>query len=213
MTESTAINASLRKETGKTGRRLYSRGLIPAVLYGLSLETTSLSLPRLEFERFMQQHAGSPGLVRLNISGTSKPVDAMVKQVQKSTLKSRIIHVDFLAIRLDRPVQAVVTLHFVGEVPAAKEGGIILHEIREVTLEALPANLPNFLEVDMSGVTASTTMTVADIVLPKGVTILDDPDGIICSVTTSGGVSAEESEVTVTEPEIVGSKSKISNED
>lgn len=212
MTESTAINASLRKETGKTGRRFYSRGLIPAVLYGPSLETTLLSLLRLEFERFMQQHAGSPGLVQLNISGIAKPRNAIVKQVQKSTTKGRILHVDFLAIRLDRPVQAVVVLHFTGEAPAAKEGGIILHEIREVTLEALPADLPDFLEVDMSGLTASTTMTVADIVLPKGVTILDDPDGVICSVTTRSGVAAEEIEVTVTEPEIVGSKPEISDE-
>jgi len=213
MTESTAINASPREETGKTARRLYPKGLIPAVLYGPSMETRLLSLPRFEFERFMQQHAGSPGLVQLNIDGESKPVNAMVRQVQRASLKGHVLHVDFLAIRLDRPVQATVALHFVGEAPAAREGGIILHEIREVTLEALPANLPDFLEVDMSGLTSASTMTVGDIVVPKGVTILDDPDGVICSVTTKGGAPAEEGEVTVTEPEVVGSKSASSDED
>jgi len=212
MTESTAINASLRKETGKTSRRLYSRGLIPAVLYGPSMETMMLSLPRFEFERFMQQQAGSPGLVQLNIDGAPKPVNAMVRQIQRAPLKGHVLHVDFLAVRLDRPIQASVTLHFTGDAPAAREGGTILHEIREVTLEALPADLPDFLEVDMSGLMLGSTMTVADIVLPKGVTILEDPEGVICSVAAKGGSAAEETEGTVAEPEVIGSKSASSGE-
>jgi large subunit ribosomal protein L25 len=193
-----------REVIGKASRRLASEGLIPAVLYGPAREAVSLALSRHEFELFLQHHAGS-SIVALAIPGESKPVNAMIKQIQMSPVKSRVMHVDFLAIRMDRPVQAAVTLHFAGEAPGVKDGGVMLHEVREVNVEALPADLPDFIEVDMSGLAIGSTMTIADLVAPAGVTILDDPEGTVCSVTTPMAEEVEEETATEqAEPEVIG---------
>jgi len=206
VTESTVVSAVPREVIGKASRRLAKDGLIPAVLYGPKRETIPLSLGRLEFERFLHSHAGAPGLVELNIAGIGKPVNAMVKQIQRATRKDAIVHVDLLAIRLDRPVQATVTLHFVGEAPGVKEGGIMLHDIREIMVEALPADLPDFIDVDMSGMTADATMTVGDIVVPRGVRVVDDPSGVICSISARSATVEVEVSSEAAEPEVVGSE-------
>ncbi len=205
MTESAIIGALPREVTGKANRRLAAEGLIPAVLYGPARDTVSLSLVRHDFELFMQHQAGNPGLVELNITGVSEPVNAMIKQIQMNPVKGRVMHVDFLAIRMDRPVQTAVTLHFVGDAPGVKEGGVMLHEVREVNVEALPSDLPDFLEVDMSDLKMGSTMTIGEIVTPAGVTILDDPDGVICSVTTPRvEPTEEEAAEAMAEPEVIG---------
>lgn len=204
MTESTQIKALPRGVIGKANRRLAGDGLIPAVLYGPARDTTPLSLFRHEFELFMQRHAGSPGLVELEIAGIPESVSAMVKDVQVSAVKGRITHVDFLAIRMDRPVHATIALHFVGEAPGVKAGGVMLHEVREVNVEALPSDLPDFLEVDVSNLEIGSTMTIGDIVTPAGVTILDDPEGVICSVTAPRVEISEEEAGAPTEPEVIG---------
>ncbi|MDP2400931.1 MAG: 50S ribosomal protein L25 [Actinomycetota bacterium] len=212
MTESTTLEAMPREVIGKASRRLASEGLIPAVLYGPAREAVSLALSRHEFELFLQHHAGS-AIVALVIPGEPKPVNAMIKQIQMSPVKSRVMHVDFMAIRMDRPVQAAVTLHFAGEAPGVKEGGVVLHEVREVNVEALPANLPDFIEVDMSGLAIGSTMTVADLVVPAGVTVLDDPEGVICSVTTPMAEEAEEEAAAEpAEPAVIGEESSDDSE-
>lgn len=213
MTDSTVITALPREVIGKANRRLAKDGLIPAVVYGPGRETIPVSLKRHEFDKFVHSHAGSPGLLELHIEGTAKPVDTMVRQVQRGAIKGEILHVDLLAIRLDRPIQATVALHFVGDAPGVKEGGLMLHEIREVTVEALPAKLPDFIDVDMSGMEIGSTMTVADIVVPKGVTVIDDPAGVICSITMRSSVVDTEAVSEVGEPELIGSGSESSDKD
>ena len=213
MTDSTVITALPREVIGKANRRLAKDGLIPAVLYGPGRETIPVSLKRHEFDKFIQSHAGAPGLLELHIAGTAKPVDTMIRQIQRGAIKSEILHVDLLAIRLDRPIQVAVALHFVGDAPGVKEGGIMLHEIREVTVEALPANLPDFIDVDMSDMELGSTMTVADIVVPKGVTVIDDPAGVICSIAMRSTVSEVEGASVPGEPELVGSGSDSSDKD
>lgn len=213
MTDSTVITALPREVIGKASHRLAKDGLIPAVVYGPGRETIPVSLRRLEFDKFVHSHAGAPGLLELHIAGTAKPVDAMIRQVQRGAIKGEIVHVDLLAIRLDRPVQATVALHFVGEAPGVKEGGIMLHDVREVTVEALPAKLPDTIDVDMSGMEVGSTMTVGDIVVPKGVTVIDDPSGVICSITMRLGAAETESVSVPGEPELVGSDSEPSGKD
>lgn len=205
MTEATIISALPREVTGKANRRLAAEGLIPAVLYGPGLDTVILALVRRDFELFRQRHTGSPGLVEIRIEGVSTPVNAMIKQIQVSPVTGRIMHVDFLSIRMDRPVQTTVTLHLVGEAPGVKEGGVILHEVREINVEALPLDLPDYLEVDISLLEIGESMTIADILAPPGVVLLDSPEGVICSVTTPKSETAEdETAAAITEPEVIG---------
>ncbi|MBU4556644.1 MAG: 50S ribosomal protein L25 [Actinobacteria bacterium] len=207
MAEELAIAAQLRTVIGKSGHRLQKAGLIPAVLYGAGRESTSITVDRHDFELFMQHHEGSGGLVQIALEGETKPVAAMLKQIQHSPIKGTIVHVDFLAVRMDQVTQAPVNLHFVGDAVGVKSGGVLLHELREVTLEALPADLPDFIDVDVTDMELGSTVHVSDIILPKGVSIIDDPEQVVCSVTTPTAEPTEDEIAASAEevqPEVIG---------
>ena len=204
MTETTAIAATPRDVIGKANRRLKTAGQIPAVLYGGGREAMSLSVDRHDFELMMQHHGGGATILKLEIEGDSAPVNVMVKDLQWSPVKGSVMHIDFLAIRMDRVIQATAPVSFVGDAPGVKEGGIFLHDMREVNVEALPKDLPEAIEVDISGLEINHTITVADVVAPEGVTILDEPEVTVCSVTLPSAEPVEEELAEAAEPEVIG---------
>lgn len=207
MTDETAIKATPRTVIGKSAHLLGPAGQIPAVLYGAGRESAPIALDRHDFELFMTHHEGSGGLIELALEGEAKPIAAMLKQIQKSPIKGTIVHVDFLAVRLDQVVQTPVNLHFVGDPEGVKAGGVLLHELREVTVEALPGDLPEYVDVDVSAMEMGDTLHVSDIVTAKGVTIIDDGENIVCSVTTPTAEPTEEeiaAAAEVTQPEVIG---------
>ena len=205
MTESTAITARVRETMGKANRRLAAAGEIPAVLYGPGRDTVALSLDRHDFELMMSQHGGGSTIVTIALEGEKKPVNAVIREVQHSPVKGTIMHVDFLAIRMDQKLQATVSFHFVGESPGVKAGGVLMHSMRELMVEALPADLPDSLDVDISGLEIGQSVTVADLTAPEGVEITDDPEGVVCSVTVpTAEPTEEELAAEAAEPEVIG---------
>jgi len=212
MTDATAIKATPRTVIGKSAHLLGPAGQIPAVLYGAGRESAPIALDRHDFELFMAHHEGSGGLIELQLEGEAKPIAAMLKQIQKSPIKGTIVHVDFLAVRMDQVVQTPVNLHFVGDPVGVRDGGgVLLHELREVTVEALPNELPEYIEVDVAEMEVGDTLHVSDIVTPKGVTIIDEGENIVCSVTTPTAEPTEEeiaASAEVTQPEVIGESSE-----
>ncbi|MHB9004155.1 MAG: 50S ribosomal protein L25 [Coriobacteriia bacterium] len=211
MAETHQIVAQKRTTTGKTSHRLAGQNLIPAVIYGAGREAQSIALDRHEFELFLQHHEGTAGLVELKVEGESAPVKAMLKQVQTSPIKGNVLHVDFFAVRMDQKVQSPVGLHFVGDAAGVKSGGVFLHELREVTVEALPASLPEFLEIDITDLEMGDSIRVSDIPVPDGVQIIDDPEGIVGSITAPTAEPSEEelaAEAEEVEPEVIGESSE-----
>ena len=204
MTESTAITATPRTTIGKANRRMDAE--IPAVLYGPARETVAIALDRHDFELMMTHHGAGSTLVTIDLEGEGKPVNAVIKEIQYSPVKGTILHVDFLAIRMDRKLQATVPFHFVGDSPGVMAGGVLMHPMREVAVEALPANLPDALDVDISELELGHSITVSDLVAPAGVEITDDPDAVVCSVTVPTLEPVEEEEVSeeMAEPALVG---------
>jgi large subunit ribosomal protein L25 len=205
MTESTAITARVREAMGKANRRLASAGEIPAVLYGPGRDTVALSLNRHDFELMMSHHGAGSTIVSIALEGEKKPVNAVIREVQHSPVKGTIMHVDFLAIRMDQKLQATLSFHFVGESPGVKAGGVLMHSMRELMVEALPADLPDSLDVDISGLEIGQSVSVADLTAPEGVEITDDPEGVVCSVTVpTAEPTEEELAEEAAEPEVIG---------
>jgi large subunit ribosomal protein L25 len=95
------------------------------------------------------------------------------------------MHVDFLRVDLNQPIQAMVALHLVGaeEAPGVREGGVLEHVARELSVEALPSELPDAIEFDVSGMDINDTATVEQVTAPAGVTLLDDPETVVASLT------------------------------
>lgn len=203
MTETATIAAKPRDIIGKANRRLAEAGLIPAVLYGAGRAPMPIAVDRHEFELLVTHHASS-GLLDLRIDGESEPVHVVIKGVQTNTVKGRVEHIDFMAVRMNQPIHSTVPLRFVGESVGEKAGGVIMHNIREVNVEALPADLPEAVEVDVAALDVNESLHVEQLVAPAGVTILDDPQGIVCSVTppTAEPVVEEAAEEAV--PEVIG---------
>ncbi|MDP2182188.1 MAG: 50S ribosomal protein L25 [Actinomycetota bacterium] len=207
MTESTTIIARRRDIIGKANRRMTDE--IPAILYGTGREALPVAVDRHDFELFISHHGAGSTLVSISVEGEATPVNAMVKEVQTSPVKGTILHIDFLAVRMDQIIQASVGLHFIGESPGVKAGGVLMQSVHTVTVEALPAELPEAIEIDVSALELGDSLHMSDLVGPEGVTIVDDPEVLVCSVTTPTAEPVEEELVAEegAEPEVIGEES------
>lgn len=142
---------------------------IPAVVYGPTYKSESITVDRKQFEKVFKS-AGESTIIAL--SGLAKPVEVLVKKVAFSPIKGGIRHIDFYAIDSKSAISANVPLHFVGESPVVKSGAVLNKVLHEVTVSCLPANLPAHIDVDMSLLQAvSDVIHVSDLVLPTGVEI------------------------------------------
>lgn len=208
MTETIEIAAESRTRIGKSARALAREGKLPAVLYGAEIGSKPIQLDRHEFEQIAAKEGVTATLFKVSVDG-HKPVNAMIKEIARDRVKGTLLHVDFWAIKMNQPVTTIVPLNFIGPSAGEKAGGVLLHELREVHIEALPADLPEHIDVDTTPLQVGDSLHVSDLVPPAGVTLLDDPETIVCSVTTpQKGIEAEEAAAAAeaAEPEVIGSK-------
>lgn len=209
MTDTASITVRPRDIIGKANRRMTDE--IPAVLYGAGRESMAVAVSRHDFELFVNHHGAGSTLVSIDLEGESKPVNAMVKEVQVSPVKGNIIHVDFLAVRMDQAIQASVGVHFVGESPGVKAGGVLMQNIHTVTAEALPADLPESIEIDVSALELGDSLHIADLVAPAGVVVVDDPEHLVCSIMAPTTEPTEEEDLLAgeeAEPAVIGEESE-----
>lgn len=213
MTHVVELEAKVRDITGKTSHKLAADGLVPAVLYGPKIETRSLSVDKREFDRLMQTATVGATLVELTVEGDDKSLDVIIKEVKRDELKGFVRHIDFWAVDMKQAMQTSVAITFVGSSEGERAGGTLMHSLREVRIEANPKDLPEHIEADISALNIGDSLTVADLVAPKGVTILEEPDTVLASVVAP--MAEEELETTAAEsaevPE-VGKESAESEE-
>lgn len=211
MTESIDLNANTREVVGKANRRL-PHDRLPGVLYGVGHEAQPLSVDRHIFGQLLHKEGLMSSLVKL-IVDEHEPVNVIVKSLQRDAVKGSLEHVDFWAVDMKQKVTTVVPVHFLGESPGVKSGGVLTHNMQTVHVESLPTEMPEYLETDISGLEVGDSLHVSDIVAQGGVTILDAADEILCSVLAP---KAEEVEVEVAEevaePEVIGETPEESGE-
>ena len=184
----------------RSARRLRREGLVPGVVYGGGKDPLTFSVDAREL-RLALAHAGA--VLDLKLDGDSTPV--ILKDLQSDPVRGEAVHVDLLRVRLDRPIQSPVPLELVGaeESPGAKEGGVIEHVTREVLVEALPTEIPDVIELDVSGLEINDTLTLAAVQVPEGVTFLDDLEETVVATCTPPRLVIEEEEIEE-ETELVG---------
>lgn len=204
MTDTIELNAETRTRIGKASRALAAHGKLPAVVYGVGIASKAISIDRHEFEMIAGHGTFGSALFKLSVDG-HKPLTVMVKDVRHEPIRGAIEHVDFWAIKMTQHVTTAVPIEFVGASAGEKTGGVLLHELREVHIEALPADLPGSIVVDVSPLEVGQSIHVRDLVAPEGVTILDELETIVCSVITpTVAVEEEVAEEAPAEPELVG---------
>jgi large subunit ribosomal protein L25 len=173
------LEAKKREIFGKRVNKLIKDGLIPAEIYGRGFENIHVTVPVKDFSRVLKE-AGESTIITLVVDGKMFPV--IIHEVKTDAIKDFIAHVDFYRVHMDEKIRAHVPVIFIGESQAVKEkGGVLIKSIEEIEVEALPADLPHELEVDLSSlVELHQSLHGSDIKVPKGVKIFIEPEmGIV----------------------------------
>lgn len=162
-------------------RRLRKQGLIPGVLYGRE-RPHAISIVERDLRNALTGGGGMNAVLDVVIDGGSVH-SSVLKDYQLHNVRGKITHVDLQEVRLDQPIHATVSVHLVGEAAGTKEGGVLSQGINEVNVEALPMEVPALLEFDVSDLQINDTARLDQLVLPEGVTLLDDPDTVLAGVS------------------------------
>ncbi|MFA5021568.1 MAG: 50S ribosomal protein L25 [Patescibacteria group bacterium] len=173
------LNVKTRVQKAKAVAQLRKADKIPAVLYGHKIKPLNLSIAYSDFEKLYRQ-AGESTLVDL-IVDDGKPVKVLIQDYQLEPKTNRFIHVDFHQVRMDEKIHTEIGLKFIGEAPVIKEkGGMMVTNIHAVEVTCLPQDLVHEIEVNISGLkTFDDAIHVADIIVPKGITILNVPNDVV----------------------------------
>jgi large subunit ribosomal protein L25 len=157
-------------------RRLRRQGLIPGVLYGRGKPPHAFAVPERELRRVLSGDSGLHAILDVMVAGQETAHPSVLKDYQQHIPSGRLSHIDLHEVRLDQPIQTQVSVTLVGEPEGVKEGGVLSQVSREINVEALPMEIPDHLELDVSGMGIGDTMRLADLPAQEGVTYLDDPE-------------------------------------
>lgn len=185
--ERITIQAHPRERVGsRDSRRLRKEGLVPAVLYGRS-ESKAVVIAERELRRALTGGQGLHTILDVVVDGgDGKPRPSIVKQYQQDPTRGKLLHLDLQEVRLDQPIQASVSLTLVGgeDAPGVREGGVISLVNREINVEALPMEVPEHIDVDVSAMEMGDTLRLSAVMAPAGVTLLDDPEETVIATLT-----------------------------
>jgi large subunit ribosomal protein L25 len=186
------LKASTRELLGKRSRRLYGQGKLSAVVYGHNMTPTPLELDRLEFQKVLVK-SGRTHLVDLVVDG-GRTEKVLVREIQTHPRRLGPIHVDFYQVNLEEKITVEVPVHLVGESAAVKRGDAdVLQPIHVLRVECLPSDIPAAFEVDLTLLEEiESELRISDLSVPKGVTVLVDPEELVVKIVHKREMKVEE---------------------
>ncbi len=182
------LTATKRSKTEKLVD-IRSNGMVPAVVYGAQVENTPISVSSVDFLKLFKV-AGETSTIVLELedteSKTKKNLNVLIHDLQVHPVKGFPLHIDFLAIDMNKKINVSVPLEYIGVAPADKDGlGILNKVIHEIEIEALPKDMPNSIEVDLSSlINLDDQIRARDITLSDGVELVTDADKIIALIAS-----------------------------
>ncbi|OGD16097.1 MAG: hypothetical protein A2W20_06280 [Candidatus Aminicenantes bacterium RBG_16_66_30] len=163
-------------------RRLRAQGFVPAVLYGESLETTSLVLSKKDIVQILRLESGENTIFKVAVEGDA--YDAMIKELQVDPASDELLHVDLIRISMDKPIRVTIPVVHRGEPIGVKtEGGFIDFVTREVEVECLPRDIPESLGIDISELHVNQSFKIESMAVPAGVRIISEPATVLVLVS------------------------------
>jgi large subunit ribosomal protein L25 len=165
-------------------RRLRKQGLIPGVLYGRGKEPHAFSVPERELRRALTGGAGLHAILDVTVDSQKTTRPSILKQYQQDPIKGTLTHIDLQEVRLDEAIQARVVVELIGEPVGVTEGGVLSQVVREITVEALPLEVPEHLDLDVTRMAIGDTLRLVDLPVQEGVVFLDDPEETVLATVT-----------------------------
>ena len=173
MSDQFELNAEVRNDLGKGASRRLRRSadLVPAIIYGGDKNPVPLSLVRKDLEKALENEAFYSHVLRLKVgSGAEK---AILKDLQRHPAKNHVMHADFLRVDDNVAIKVNVPIHFLNEencVGVKMQGGLVQHQATDIEVQCLPADIPEYIEVDMIELETGQIVHLSDVTLPAGVT-------------------------------------------
>ncbi|MFL6038338.1 MAG: 50S ribosomal protein L25 [Gaiellaceae bacterium] len=168
----------------RDARRLRREGMIPGVLYGDGKQSYAICIPERDLRRVLTGQGGLHAILDVVVEGQKTTHASILKDYQQDPIRGHISHVDLHEVRLDKPIQASVNVQLIGEPAGAKEGGVLSQVQREINVEALPMEIPEHIDLDVSGMAIGDTLRLVDLTPMEGVTYLDDPEETVLATVT-----------------------------
>jgi len=194
--ETFTVDAAARTDEGKgASRRLRHAGKFPAVVYGGNKDPQSITLEHNVMLQHVEHEAFFSHILDINVDGQKEK--AVLKDIQWHNYKPAIVHMDFLRVDENSVIKVSVPVHFVGEdvCPGAKAGGVVSHQMNSIEVTCPAGKLPEFIEVDVSGLDTGESIHLSELKLSEGVSIVELSHGeehdlpIATVVATRGAVS------------------------
>jgi large subunit ribosomal protein L25 len=203
----TLLTVAPRDERGsRATRRLRREGFVPGVVYGIGSDSVPF---KVDGRRLRAVLAEGHALFDVEVDG-GQPQPVIVKDQQRDPVRGTVEHLDLLKVRLDEKIQATVALELEGveDAPGVREGGVLEHVTREVTIEALPTDIPDRIVADVSGMGIAETMTLDSVAAMAGVEIIGELEEIVVATITAPSEVEVEEEIEE-EAELVGEEGEV----
>jgi large subunit ribosomal protein L25 len=191
------LEVQQREERGsRTSRRLRANGLVPGVLYGKG-HSRAILVPERDLRAAVTGPSGLHAILDVVVEGQTTVHPSVLAHLQRDPIRGTVSHIDLREVRLDQPIQATVVLHLIGEPVGVKNaGGVLTQVTRELHVEALPMEVPEHIDADVTSLEIGDALRLEDIPPIDGVLILDDPhETVIANVTAPRAIVEPEVEV------------------
>ncbi|MCF7871315.1 MAG: 50S ribosomal protein L25 [Candidatus Omnitrophica bacterium] len=212
------VTVKKRQENGKqAAKKLRTEGFMPAVIYGKDFNT-AISIPSDGFKLLRDIHFSESTVIDLTIDGSkeSDSIPVLVKDVQYHPLSDEVIHLDLLKVSLKKKITVHIPLVLKGEAQGKEEGAVLEQILREVEVEGFPLNIPENIEVDISGLEIGHSLHLENIPSPEGVEIVTEPTATIATLVVKKEEEPEEEEELAEEvpdePEVIKEKKEEAGE-
>ncbi len=176
------LSAVVRTQLGRAVKALRKDGMVPAELYGHGIKNEHVAVSMKDLRKVLR-HAGETSIIDLKVGTVKHPV--FIHDVLRNPITDSIENVDFYRVRMDEKIKLKVPLSFVGEAPGVKEkGGVLVRSLAELEVEALPADIPHAIEVDLKMLTdVGVSIHVSQLSVPKAVRVMVKPEFVVATIT------------------------------
>jgi large subunit ribosomal protein L25 len=208
MNKNIVVEVAERSDLGKNAsRRLRKGGGVPGVVYGLDRPPFTVGVGARKIEEVLGLETGRNTIFTLALAGQDRSRAVMIKALQRDPVTERLVHVDFVRVDLDRAVKVNVPIRLLGTAEGVKtDGGLLEFVLRQVEVQCLPSDIPEHFDVDVTALRLNQHLSVKDLPVRERVTILEDPEAIVCVVAVPKEEAApvvEEAAATAAEPEVI----------
>ncbi|WZX99848.1 50S ribosomal protein L25/general stress protein Ctc [Bacillus sp. FSL W7-1360] len=189
----TTLHARMRQDLrGQKAKHVRKEGLVPGVVYGKKIESQNVAVDHTDLKKLLRE-IGQNGLLKLDVEN-DQSYQVMIQAVQKDPLKNDYLHIDFFEVDMLNEIQAQVPVHIEGDSPGVSQGGLLNHQLHELTVRCLPADIPASITVDISQLQIGDVLHVAHVRPNVAVHIINEDEDTVVAVQPPAVETAEPKE-------------------